>query len=441
MLDSTTRVGVLGAHSNTIRSGVQAIYRLLALGAEDTPQTDEIDQIVQLMYFAHLGLIFLFLQDHRTDPEFMENNIQLAGDLIELGRKLLPRRATWLSSQAFRLMGLPSTDRIRNGVERLMTGFLHPAHDPVHYSTAENILRILFRFRRLQSGSDQCAKTPCDQCLALHLERVHQAVQAGVPITAVLPAFPAKSPNLSKVTGPLPDLGEELALRFLQDRCDEIREVYPPGMRVVICSDGRVFSDVVGVEDCAVTAYRNELTRMIEELQTSSISVFDLDDLHTDFGHQQMRSWLMEQYGEPTEVLERRTATVLQHQQLFNGIHRFMTEDLTVRMPGESRTQLRKIAKDLAFEVIRRSNAWSKLVADVFPEALRFSIHPQSVHSDKIGIMLGDTDDPWLTPWHGVVLLEINRYVLTHRADAEQRGAALILRDGRPSHFQISPHK
>lgn len=36
---------------------------------------------------------------------------------------------------------------------------------------------------------------------------------------------------------------------------DQIREIYAPGAKVTICSDGRVFSDLVAVTDENVTLY------------------------------------------------------------------------------------------------------------------------------------------------------------------------------------------
>lgn len=64
-----------------------------------------------------------------------------------------------------------------------------------------------------------------------------------VPIEAVLPAFPHKSSNLDKVSSPMPDKGEELALRRLIFFADSIEKIYPPGVRIWIVSDGHVFSD------------------------------------------------------------------------------------------------------------------------------------------------------------------------------------------------------
>lgn len=438
MLDAEDRLGVLGPSTDHIRAEVQGLYTLLVLGADDCPAEEQADSLVQFLYFAHLGLIFLFLQDQGDGPEFMENNLELTADLITVGQKtLLPTRNSWLTNQLAGWLGFPRPDQLSRRVDRLVRDFIHPPHDSAHFSQAENILRELFRFRRLQPGAGGCQANPCSQCLALHLPKVQQALATGKPIPLVLPAFPAKSANLEKVTGPLPDLGEQLALRFLQDRCDAIAEGYDPGAELVICSDGRVFSDVVGVHDEDVTDYRQALIEMIDRLGLNSLQVFDLDDVRPDLEFDAMREWLMDQYAEPLEDLRDRTRQHPHHQQLFNGIHRFMFEDLVVRDTELSRTQAKKRSKDLAYEVIRRSNSWSRVVAEFFPDALRLSIHPHAAHSEKIGILLGDADDLWLTPWHGVAMLRSDRFLLTRRHLAEEQGAVLVQRDDGFSHFEM----
>ena len=441
MLDPENRLGVLGPSTDHIRAEVQGQYTLLVLGADDCPSEEHADSLIQFLYFAHLGLIFLFLQDQGDGPEFMENNLNLTSDLITVGQKtLLPTRNSWLTNRLAGWLGFPRPDQLSTRVDRLVQDFIHPPHDSAHFSQAENILRELFRFRRLQPDAGSCQANPCSQCLALHLHKVQRALATGTPIPLVLPAFPAKSANLKKVTGPLPDLGEELALRFLQERCDAIAEAYEPGAELVICSDGRVFSDVVGVRDVDVTAYRHAVIEMIDRLGLKSLQVFDLDDVCADLEFDSMRDWLMDRYAEPLEDLRDRTRQHPHHQQLFNGIHRFMFEDLVERDTELSRTQAKKRSKDLAFEVIRRSNSWSRVVAEFFPDSLRLSIHPHAAHSDKIGILLGDADDLWLTPWHGVAILRSDRFLLTRRHLAEEQGAVLIERNDGFSHFEMLDH-
>ena len=87
---------------------------------------------------------------------------------------------------------------------------------------------------------------------------------------------------------------------------------------------------------------------------------------------------------------------------------------------------------------MRRSEAWGALVADVFPHALRLSIHPQPDPSTKIGINLLGVADPWLTPWHGCAVVGPHGTTLMHKADAEALGAVVVCDDdGRPSHLEL----
>jgi pyoverdine/dityrosine biosynthesis protein Dit1/AcrR family transcriptional regulator len=438
MLDPANRLGVLGPYGDRIRARVQGIFAAVVHGANDSPPSEQVGRATRMLYTMHLAIVFLTLQDQSADRRLAAEGLELAGELIALaGRFLIGSRPGIAGQMLASLAGLPRFDLLADRFDRLASAYVQPPHDPAHFTLAERLLRDLFRYRRLQPGAGGCGAEPCPQCLALHRPRVEACLAAGEPLHLVLPAFPAKSANVRKVTGALPDLGEELALRFLQERCDAIREIYSPGARLTICSDGRVFNDLVGVADDAVTAYRVRLIEMIGQLGLDAISVFDLDDVRPGEDFDATRRWLTEQYGEPTEVLIERIRQFEHHRQMFNGIHRFLFEDLVDRESALSRTQARNRSKDQAYEVIRRSNAWSRLIAVNFPEALRLSIHPQPPHAEKIGILLTPAEDLWLTPWHGVALLQADRFVLTRRAEAEKLGARLICRDGRPSHFEM----
>lgn len=93
--------------------------------------------------------------------------------------------------------------------------------------------------------------------------RVRRHVDNNVPVDLVLPAFPWKSVNkVEKVLGALPDLGEELALGRLQNLCEDIQAIYPPGAYVTITSDGLVYSDLVGISSEEVFEYGLNLRRM-----------------------------------------------------------------------------------------------------------------------------------------------------------------------------------
>jgi pyoverdine/dityrosine biosynthesis protein Dit1 len=95
---------------------------------------------------------------------------------------------------------------------------------------------------------------------------VRRHVKDNVPIDLVLPAFPWKSVNkVEKVLGAVPDLGEELGLGRLQNLCEDIQVIYPPGAYVTVTSDGLVYNDLLGISNEEVYEYGGALRRMAEE--------------------------------------------------------------------------------------------------------------------------------------------------------------------------------
>lgn len=319
---------------------------------------------------------------------------------------------------------------------------------PSHRSLATDILRDVMQFRRFAgSHSGRSSADPCSECLAPHLPKVIAAIEANRPVTFVLPAFPGKSPNPNKVLGHLPDMAERRALKFLGHLCERVKRLHKPGARVILCSDGRVFSDVVGMKEEHVTEYQEGISRMIVELGlTHQITTFNLDDF---FGgsslFDDMRSHLMESHGASLESLQEKVRRggkpgadkeSDEAQRMYCGITRFLVED--AERPGQnlSKTAIQKDCKARAYELIRRSNAWSGLVGSVFPESVRLSIHPQGCGSLKIGIRLMDAEN-WMTPWHGVAMEVEGGFVLIKRSQAEAMGAVIVQDNGRPSHYRL----
>lgn len=331
---------------------------------------------------------------------------------------------------------LPGAGAALAGSDRLSSPLIEPEPGAAADDTSERILRALFRHRRLQPVAGACAERPCVECLGPHLTKVRRFVVKGEPVHMLLPAFPAKSPNPRKVLGRLPDMAEELALKYLEEVCREIQKVYTPGARVTVCSDGRVFSDLVGVADADVTEYGRALASMLERLGAASLDTLNLEDLFDIEDSAALRAQLCARYADPLELIEERVRAHERHRALFNGVHRFLFEDRLVIEPGKSRNRLRNECKGRALRVIQRSEAWGRLIRECFPAALRLSIHPQPPHSEKIGIMLGDAEDAWLTPWHGVALKAGGRFRLVRRHEAEALGAEVARRDGRASHYE-----
>jgi len=420
LLNPKHELSVLSTQSGIIRSRVMGVFTAVVLGARDAHKLNP-SETVRSLYALHLALLLLWTQDRSPDAKATRAAIDLTRDLLSLSGRL-----AWL----------PGAGATFGRFDEIAAPLVDPAPDPALAALSQNILEQLFHHRRLQTAGS-CTERPCEQCLALQLPKVLRFVSQDQPIHFLLPAFPAKSPSRKKVLGHLPDLAEELALRFLDRVCDEIGQLYPPGARITICSDGRVFSDLVGVTDQNVTDYGLELERFRQRIGTRSLDCFSMEDLFETCDHALMREQLVGHYAEPVSAIRQRVNDYEQHRLLFNGIQRFLFEDRLAIETGKSRTQLRNESKENTYLVMQRSDAWGRLLNDCFPGALRLSIHPQSPHAEKIGIRLGEASDAWITPWHGVAVEEAGGFRLMRLSEAEDLGARVVNRFGRPSHLQI----
>ncbi|MGH3718657.1 MAG: L-tyrosine/L-tryptophan isonitrile synthase family protein [Pseudonocardiaceae bacterium] len=187
------------------------------------------------------------------------------------------------------------------------------------------------------------------------------------------------------------------------------------------------------------SAYQRELEHIRVSSGCDRIEFFSLEDAFGGINFDHMREELISRYSEPVSVVRERVITDPEARRIFNGVHRFLLEDQAMLQPDASRNSLRQQCKDRAYELVRRSNAWSRLVSETFPDAVRLSIHPQPCHSEKIGFHLIRTANNWLTPWHGVAVEVADGVVLVKRWEAEKLRASLVRRHGRPSHF-VAPH-
>ncbi|WP_432040062.1 L-tyrosine/L-tryptophan isonitrile synthase family protein [Streptomyces cucumeris] len=301
-----------------------------------------------------------------------------------------------------------------------------PENLPTETSAA--ILNLLLPHHRTTERTHTSAETFPHQ-----LRQISERVHEGAPITLTLPGFPCKSPNPAKVLGHLPDMGEQLSLTFLDTLCSEIERIYPPGAQMIICSDGHVFGDLIGVTDEHVDAYSDDLRVLIRRLGLERLSVFDLRDVLGGLTPDAKRAHVHESYAPTVEALRAEVRADENTLALYRGITRFLVED-TADYPG-TRSALQRECRQRAYGVIRRSRAWGDLVADHHPHSVRLSIHPQPVGAAKFGIRLLDAPDAWTTPWHASALRRADgSWALMPRAKAAQRGR-LVSRDGRPSHF------
>lgn len=222
-------------------------------------------------------------------------------------------------------------------------------------------------------------------------------VAAGKAVEFVLPAFPCKSSNLNKVSGALPDKGEELALRTIKLFSDDVASFYSPGVLLRIVSDGHVFSDLVGTDDAAVDEYNAALKDMASGID-ARVLFAGLDELLTHIPDAPVgeipttgpmatkhtaeadaaRATLLELYGQPPATIDERLANDKALLGLCRGFSRFVFEDTLQHpsMKAMSQSKRKRVAWSTAKLMIVRNEAYSRLVEVCFPAAVRLSIHP-----------------------------------------------------------------
>lgn len=311
---------------------------------------------------------------------------------------------------------------------------------------AQSVLSKVMQFRRMiEECQDNCT-TECPKCHRPHENKVATAIMQNKKIRFVLPGFPGKSPNLAKVLGYLPDMAEKQALQFLNDLCSQIQEIYEPGAEVIICSDGRVFSDIVGISEEHLTAYQIEIDRLIAELNLTALSTFNLDDIKKIHDFDQARTALLKNYGQDLNLLKDKIKRGgkdaidpddIEANRMYCGLTRFLVEDQMYPGQTRSKSAIQKECKEKAYLAIIRSNAWTDLIAEKFPDAIRLSIHPQACGSKKIGIQLLGKET-WTTPWHAVAVNTNKGFILMKHSEVKKLNSKLILDEyGRSSHYEL----
>ncbi|MFD5461391.1 L-tyrosine/L-tryptophan isonitrile synthase family protein [Kitasatospora sp. NPDC127059] len=295
---------------------------------------------------------------------------------------------------------------------------------------AARVLGLLLPHRR--ASDPEFAARP--EHFPFQLAQLADYIEAGEPIVFTLPGFPCKSPNPAKVLGHLPDEGERLSLTFLDDLCGRIGRIHRPGARILICSDGHVFGDLINVPDEHIDEYSDELTAMIRREGLRHLGTFDLRAVLGDLPYDEKRALVHERYAPSVEELREQVVTEQETLRLYRGITRFLTED-TVDFPG-TRSALQRDCRRRAYGVIQRSRAWGELIAEQHPRSVRLSIHPQPAGAPKFGIRLLSAPDAWMTPWHSAVLHRADSGWELRRSEEAARLGRPVLREGRPSHYQ-----
>ncbi|KAI9147526.1 Spore wall maturation protein DIT1 [Paramyrothecium foliicola] len=291
------------------------------------------------------------------------------------------------------------------------------------------------------------------------LSVIDQYVNENKPLEMGLPAFPFKSANkVQKVLGSLPDKAEELALDRLNNICVRISEIYEPGAKITIISDGLVYNDLLSIQDRDVWAYDQALRTMALEKGFVHIGFSDVRDL-VDFplpakmdeiayvaNATNFRRWLLNKYGKEDLDIDHEIATKPDTLMTYRGYCRFLESDLQHVFPAgkeRSKNAYKRNVKFLAKEMLTRGYAFTGACKNAFPNHLRLSIH-QSTGEHKLSLSLLNTKTGYTTPWHcAVAQMAGGEWVSGIKGDFEADvNMEVVEEDGRPSYFrEKSPAK
>ena len=264
--------------------------------------------------------------------------------------------------------------------------------------------------------------------------------------------------------GYLPDKGEKLALESMNTFAEEIKKIYPPGAKINIVSDGRVFADIFQISDDHVTEYGTELRSIAKEMGYTAFSFYDLqfflDKCET---HDIARDRLVTYFGRTVEDISSRISQDDDYRRMYCGFIKFILEDLYNYMENEKTTlrkkfqisssQMKRDAAQRAKFVMMRNDCYSRMVATLFPLHIRLSIHAHDNSGPKFAIRLlpimrvseklvSDKNLHIPTPWHNVVLEDMEgKFVLMKKFQVNRlhhKNTLLIFdKNGRPSHYVL----
>ncbi|RMZ73130.1 transferase family [Pyrenophora seminiperda CCB06] len=283
------------------------------------------------------------------------------------------------------------------------------------------------------------------------LSVINRFVQAGERVEACLPAFPFKSANkVYKVLGSLPDKAEELALERLNGMCARIKQVYKPGARVTIISDGITYNDLLSILDRETWAYGEALRKMAVEKKFTYIAFSRMRDLLNFPLPEKMgeityianctnfRRELLNRYGRSDIDIDEEIANNLDTKLTYLGYRKFLESDLRhICTDNRGRNQYKRDVKYLAKQMLFRGYAFAGAVHQAYPNHLRLSIH-ESIGEHKLSISLLNTKTGYTTPWHcSVALLASGEWISAPMGEFQQDPRLeLVYENGRPSYYK-----
>lgn len=264
------------------------------------------------------------------------------------------------------------------------------------------------------------------------ISQISEYVGNNEKIILVLPSFPFKSQNRDNTLGDLPDMGEYIALEVLNSLCNNIREIYKPDVAFVLASDGRLYSDLVGVSDSTVNSYRNELLKMNNSIcKDSSLIWFSLDEGIKEEGVLDVREILGRDYSDGIEIVMEEVKKDKDYLRLYIGFKNFALSEIKAQKLDCSNREMVRRAKSIAKKMMVRNFANARLLKESFPNMIRLSVKHHDTRKGLFAVNLMRRHTDIGTPWlNAVVKLKNGKYMYIKAKDAREFGYTEVSKEG-----------
>ncbi|KAI1124426.1 Pyoverdine/dityrosine biosynthesis protein-domain-containing protein [Nemania abortiva] len=305
-----------------------------------------------------------------------------------------------------------------------------------HEDTAAKVLAIITSYG-VHSERDTGSWDALDEFLPV----VKRQLATSAPIRMLLPGFPFKENSRDLVLGSLPDLGEELALAHLQGLCNNIAAIYEKGAEILICSDGLVYNDLMGVSNEAVWEYGVALRAMAATKELRNIKFLRLWDL---LGHPGRHLDQEDQEKAKAYYLEH--ATCIRRELLyrygdaqFDAVAAAKTDnDWAMTHTKYVDVLARKTVENpesTAIRMIQRGKAYGAALRANLSDYVRLSIH-DSVGKGKLSLALipnpQEKGSVGLMPWRSAIAVDADGSYRAVYPDQVQDTHEVIYKNERP---------
>jgi pyoverdine/dityrosine biosynthesis protein Dit1 len=278
---------------------------------------------------------------------------------------------------------------------------------------------------------------------------VADALAAGRPVEFVLPSFPFKIPNATKVEHRVPDYAELLCLQRLYEITETVRELTDAEAVFHIVSDGAIYSELCGVKSPEYRSYYETVAAFIDRIGiTRELNLVDMvadiiGERSTEFERERealvpaLRSWWEGRRDEDrVRYLIRNMAgninlapelTAWTRASVYGG--GFMSEDgseLRWRASDQFIKHVYNRAEQAAFDftVLLTALRRTGVLARRYPGAIRATVHPKP---GQWGIHLVNRESRTF-PWQGVAMrTRDGSWRIVPQAEAVQRAALLVV--------------